>query len=233
MLSRQDFLPWPRWSSFKTPPRRPAGRAGARPGQLRPDELRRALIGDFPGGLIAALRLCHATQKAIGVPDPGLLDGLRLHDPESFEDRAAFPVRLLLDGSRSFVGVGASGRGHAEDLSNSWAHHAELIALHAQLGPLVQIERELRVLEHQAADRADRERLFSAPRPRPELVQQAPAQVESDEEYSERIAAERAEADRRSAEREERTAIRHVTPGSGVVAVSRRGEPDPVNVPPG
>jgi hypothetical protein len=199
--------------------------------QLCHDALRRALIGDFPGGLIAALRLCHATQKAIGVPDPGLLDGLRLHDPESFEDRAAFPVRLLLDGSRSFVGVDASGRGRVEDLATSWADHAELIALHAQLGPLVQIERELRVIETQAADRADRERLFSAPRPRPELVQQAPAVVETDEEYSERIAADRAAAAERSAERE-RLVPRYVRPAYGLIRAARRGEPDPVNVPP-
>jgi hypothetical protein len=185
-----------------------------------------AITGTVTGGLLAALREGWAINRAIKVPHQEHLE-MKVFDPIGFADGEP-GIRMMVADNRAYLGS-PSGR-QADRLDLSWSEIPELQAIFDRLSPYAKIEAEIRTIETMVAERADRERLFSAPRPRPELVQQAPAVVESDEEYSERVAAERQAAAERSAERE-RAAIRYRTPGSGIVQASRRGEPDPINLP--
>jgi hypothetical protein len=186
-----------------------------------------AVVGTIIGGMLSVIREGFALHAAIKVPHQEHLE-LKVFDPIGFEDGEP-GIRMMIADNRAYLGS-PTGR-LAERLDLSFADIPELKAIFDRLSPYAKVEEEVRTIEAMVADRAGRERLFSAPRPRPELVQQTAAVVETDEEYEARRTAERAAADRRSAERE-LTGIRYVTPGSGIISASRRGEHDPVNVPP-
>jgi hypothetical protein len=186
-----------------------------------------AVTGTITGGLLGVIREGWVLNRAIKVPRQEHLE-LKVFDPIGFEDDGGFGIRMVIDINRAFLGA-PTGR-VAERLDLSWSEIPELKALFDALSPFTRIEAEVRAIEALAADRDQRARL-ALPQ-RPQLVQQAPpAQIETDEEYEARVAADRAAAAERSAERE-RTAIRYVTPGRGIIAASRRGAEDPVNVPP-
>ena len=99
------------------------------------------------------------------------------------------------------------------------------------LADLAKTAVEVAAIDSMVFDRTQRVRWAQPQRPQmPQLVSQALAVPETDAEYAERVAEERAAAGRRSAERAQ-TAIRYVTPGHGVLPSSRRGAFDPINSP--
>ncbi|HXP04086.1 MAG TPA: hypothetical protein VN808_08180 [Stellaceae bacterium] len=130
------------------------------------EDLRRAIIGEFPGGLAAALRGAHMLRAAVRVPNEDMLSEIRIRDPLS----PGAPVLRLIDGAKNYS---AAREADFENLSEAWREVPELRALFDQLAPIALLEREFAAISRQVRDVRQRELLAAPPKPQP-APQRAP-----------------------------------------------------------